>query len=552
MEATTSSPDWFSSDPVQAAVCTEFTQEATGSWVWLYRQRGDVRAHSIGQYSALLSPDRVERGIGGPGWDVHIGDGGFGFTEYYEDGGKRTVYERHPDNGVELLVVYRDFHGVRPSELELVEEFRLLFNLWEDRPTRSYYYFDDSGNPVKAVTITDEGVRALTSLVRRYQAAKQMHLALYIDSTLRSDELPATEESWDVADDAGVLSYYRGQLSLGDGMFSRFDGKRLLAPPPVEASGIYPYEKARQYETFLIGETPEGEPMRFASDPAQLANYFGANPDSPHYLTPVYFRREVLNKYYADTDRYTVEDGHLRCAGLWGLRLDNDQAGHVMVFLGDLGRDIPQQEAQYWLSFNILPPEEGPSETLVRRAFGGQFADPKSLDLRFPRAYREADKAWAAAFGAPLFQPLHDDDRHILSKLHVPVGDSAAEFDEQVLYLAKLVVDSLNEAAIEALTGKGDKKDEKGLAKLERLLDAKGIPDARGVLRPFANVQGLRSRGAAHRKATSFDITEAIGDLGRQEGFEKLLADAMGTLQALKQFAEQQSPLDDSDGGQSS
>ncbi|MEZ5431153.1 MAG: hypothetical protein R3F31_08240 [Verrucomicrobiales bacterium] len=34
--------------------------------------------------------------------------------------------------------------------------------------------------------------------------------------------------------------------------------------------------------------------------PGALANYFGANPDALNFLTPVFFRPEVLAKYYAD------------------------------------------------------------------------------------------------------------------------------------------------------------------------------------------------------------------------------------------------------------
>lgn len=252
----------------------------------------------------------------------------------------------------------------------------------------------------------------------------------------------------------------------------------------------------------------------------------------------MYFRREVLNKYYGDADRYTVGDGYLSCAGLWRLRLDNDRAGHVMVFLGDLGRDIPRAEAQYWRSFNIPPPEEGPSETLVRRAFGGQFADPQSVDLRFPRAYSDTNQAWREAFNEPLFKALHDDDQHVLSKLHVPVNNSAAEFDEQVLYLAKLLVDCLNEETLTAGADVGPKS-EKGLAKLERWLVGHGMADARSLLKPFAAIQGLRSRGAAHRKGSAFNIAIAIGDRTRQEGFEHLLRESMQTLDALREFAEE-------------
>jgi hypothetical protein len=253
-------------------------------------------------------------------------------------------------------------------------------------------------------------------------------------------------------------------------------------------------------------------------------------------LTPVFFRREVLNKYYADPDRYSVEDGYIRCAGLWGLRLDNDVPDHVVVFLGDLGRDIPLSEARYWRSFNLTPQEQL-SETLIKRAFLGQFADPVSVDLRFARVYAETKTVWEKAYGWPLFSDLHDDDAHILAKLHVPAGDSQSEFDEQVLYLAKLLVDYLNEDAI-TKSLQAPVKGEKGLAKLERFLAERGATDAAALVRPFASIQGLRSRGSAHRKGSDFDLSVAIGELSRTEGLRKLMSEAVNGLESLKSHAE--------------
>ncbi|MGI8412830.1 MAG: hypothetical protein ACR2QA_10145 [Solirubrobacteraceae bacterium] len=537
-------PDWLDADPCQAEVFAEFRSEMDGQWVWLSCTEGEVGAHSVGRYSALLTPERIAAGVSDPAWDAHPGEGHPGFVSYNGDNGWTTDYEATNDRGIELLVVDRTWHGVRPNEVELAQEFRLLFNLWEDRATRTFYDFDGSGNPIKSVAIEEQGVRALTSLVRRYQAAKQMYLALYLDSTLWSSDLPNEDHQWETRDAHLICGYYRcTRAAFDDRPFSRLLGKRLFAPPAREACGIAPFERAKEYHDFVLGTNDVGEELRFTSNPDELANYFGANPDSPHYLTPVYFRRDVLYKYYADTDRYSVEDGYLRCAGLWGVRLDNDQTGHVMIFLGDLGRDMPVDEARYWRSFNIIPPEEGPSETLVRRAFYAQFTDPQSVELRFPRVYSKTSKAWEGAFGWPLFKPLHEDDRHVLHKLHVPFGDTAGEFDEQILYLAKLLVDSLNEEALDGSVEK--RKGEKGLAKLERMLDGLGVPNARTLLKPFADVQGLRSRGAVHRKGSDFDITAALGESGRQVGFETLMQSAVVALEALRDIAEGQTAHSD-------
>ncbi len=533
---TQAKPSWADDDPKQWSILSRF-MDTPRQWVYVYRSWGDFESFPSGaEYSALLPPERIEAALSDPDWEVHIGAGGYGFTQWYDNGEATAVYEKYPDEGPELLVVRREFHCVRESSSELVEEFRLLFNLWEDRNTRTYYYFDGSGNPIKAAVIEDRGVRILWSLLRRYQAAKQMYLALYIDSSNHSPELPKQDVAWTHSDEHRVVRYNSSVNGFGDDPYSNFMGKRLFAPPPREECGLPPFEKQRTYEEFIIGLDMNGNEVTHTSDPDRLANYFGANPDSPHYLTPVYFSRDVLNKYFAASDRYTVEDGYIRCAGLWGLRLDNDQPNHVMVFLGDLGRDIPLDEARYWRSFNTIPSEEGPSSTLIKRAFRAEFTDPQSADLRFSHIYIKANKAWERAMGFTLFRPLHADDEHLLNKLHVPAGDTPGEFDEQILNLAKLVVDSINEEAILGAIGKGP-KDEKGLAKLERFLASKGIEDARQLLGPFARVQGLRSRGAAHTKGSDFDISVALGGATRREGFRKLLGEAIETLEALLAIA---------------
>ena len=69
-----------------------------------------------------------------------------------------------------------------------------------------------------------------------------------------------------------------------------------------------------------------------------MSNYFGANPDAPHYLTPIFFDSAVLSKYYSNPEKYKVDDGIIRCGTLWSLYIDNQNTGYVSAYLGDLGR----------------------------------------------------------------------------------------------------------------------------------------------------------------------------------------------------------------------
>jgi hypothetical protein len=217
----------------------------------------------------------------------------------------------------------------------------------------------------------------------------------------------------------------------------------------------------------------------------------------------------VLEKYYGDPDRYTVSDGHLYCGASWGVSIDDAVPDHVMVFLGDLGRDVPDREQAHWKAFNVS--YDGTiSETAYRRSELGQFASSDRLEHRFVAGYNRVNDAWSVKFGWSLFKAPRPLDSHILTTLRVPANGSIARFDEQIIGLAKLVVDSLNEEKIgEALSAKV--KGEKGIQKLERLLTEKGILGG-NMCDDLRVVQGARSRSAAHRKGEDFELAVLLDD----------------------------------------
>jgi hypothetical protein len=297
---------------------------------------------------------------------------------------------------------------------------------------------------------------------------------------------------------------YGGARAIPDdgAYFTRCFGKHLIAPPPVEQSGIWPFEPARSHASFIIGTGDDGNAIEHTCDPAVLSNYFGANPGAPHFLTPVFFRRAVLDKYYANPDRYRVTDGYLLAGGVWSLPLDNALDEHVAVFVGDLGR-LPDREQAYWKSFNVAP-GSGLSDIAVRRSFLGQFADTDRIEYRFTLAYTAVNEVWTRRFGWPLFKELHPGDAHLAHSLHVPTNPGFAAFDAQLIGLAKLVVDCLNEEELAKNTTKT--AGEKGIGKLERFVQDHGLSASRNPLcTTLRQIQGARSRSSAHRKGSDFD-----------------------------------------------
>jgi hypothetical protein len=288
---------------------------------------------------------------------------------------------------------------------------------------------------------------------------------------------------------------------------------------------------------FIIGVDSEGRAVENASDPDVLDNYLGANPGAAHYLTPVFFRREVLGKYFAEPERYTVVDGQLTCLGLWSCRIDNDLENHVAVFLGDLGRDLPYEERLHWRQFNV-PPEGKISETNFKRSFLAQFTDPKAADLTFRHEYREVSRDWEKAQGWPLFLAPSAGDAHLLDTVRVPVTNSQTELDEQIAHLTKLLIDSLNEKEIAARAG-AVPEGTKGIGKLAAFMEATKFPERDAVIQFLRDLQTLRSTGSAHRKGAAYDkIIAKLGvDAARKpDAIRRLLEEATAALRAMKTF----------------
>lgn len=103
--------------------------------------------HNIGVYCALIPNDQIERSLNEPSWDLSLGSGLPGTVEYHRDGEKQVSYLRFgDDDGIEPLLIYREFHGMREAYREISEEFRLFHRLYHDRKQDQYIKIDDSGN----------------------------------------------------------------------------------------------------------------------------------------------------------------------------------------------------------------------------------------------------------------------------------------------------------------------------------------------------------------------------------------------------------------------
>ena len=536
------------SDLSQKAQRQFFEHQGEGPWTVIRDSVHESRSVSYGVYCALSAPDRRDRALSDPGWDLTVTDGAPGFSQSWPDGVEMTTY--HPTGGmddeVEPLVLVREYHGAAESTVELDQQFRLFHNLRFDPASGSYYKMHEDGTQTLAVKVEGKHkILVRTPLLRQYIAARQLDLLLFIDSVVWSDQPTELAEAETYKNDRYVgARYYEDSPITSRRYFTRYLATKVIAPGPLETCGIWPFEeKDTNFPEFIIAEDEYGKPVMFTCDPDLLANYFGANPDAPHYLTPVHFRKEVLQKYYAKPELYSVEDGRLWCARLWSVQIDNDHEDRVVVFLGDLGRDLPSAERDYWRGFMIAP-DAKISESNLRRSFLNQFADSSALDLQFRRLYERANQAWAARYGWPLFREPKESDTYMLQQLRLPLNESQNEFEEAIRLLAKLMSDAINEKEVQKLLP--DKiENEKGISKLERLLTAEVYPQVTRDVAYLRRVQELRSKVTAHLKGSDYEksLTRNLDQRRGIEAIRWLLEDGVAFLQSLTAWT--QSPTED-------
>ena len=515
----------------QKGVLQEFLAGDSGPWTTVYRS-GDLCL-----FAGFAPLSSVPALLGGYSWDIHISRGG---PSLWRDSDGEAHYDcSFGDFDVQPVAIIQDHLGVLPRMLpQLFQEFCLYHNLWHT-DGRVYKKLHDDGTEEVACEVSDDLVRIRTKLLRQFQAAAQLVLVRYIGSTVRNEEslgCDSTELNLDFGGGDHRLSLLvRENKRTGDKL-SSLTGKRVVLPPLRSECGKWPFagQEEAAYLEFDIGETPEGDPIKSTCDPDALDNYFGLNPGAPPYVTPVYFAPEVLDRYYSDP-KFQVSDGYLSCEGLWGLSLDNNHPDHVMVWLGDLGCDLPERERLHWLAHNIFVPDGTPSQTALRRDILGEWAEADSPAWRLQRAYEDFRERWAAVWGWDLFSDPNEDELGLLACLRVPPKGTDAEFSEQVQALYWLLVESINMRQLKPELPKGE-EGEKSISLLERWLQHKShqhtVQDI-GLLRKINDLRivGEHRVGSKHAKV----IAKHQIDDDRREAVSALFEEAIAFLGSLEQ-----------------
>lgn len=522
--------------------------------------RGWITVSDKTIYSALATDEKVIECMKDYQWDLTPGRGG-AYVNTYSDGSYEYVRE---NNGLELFVIFREGYGTHDHYVELSEEFRLFCGMHErykSETEREFITVDDNGNENVVAVISGLLVRIKVKVLRSYLAARRLNLLVFIDIMRYSkntySELDFKPVQNDILQEKNVIYNYSSLIAPqldGNNSGGWLMGKCLLRynQDDFDAEN-YPYFCYDTYEEFIIGYDKNGDEFSYTCDDRKLSNYFVKKGDAPLTVTPVYFRKTVLDKYYNAPHRYHVDDGCIYSEGVWTLRVDNDQRDYTVVILGDLGK-LPHEEQLYWKGYNLAPPLGASlSKTACTRWFEGRFYNPEFPDLKFKYQFRMFNEKWGKKYSWSLFLPLAKDDEHRFKTLHcLTQPKNPNDFEEQILSMTKVLIDSLNESELvkaidetnsvvtkrlKELNAANKNAVKGGISKFELFLLTEG-KDLHASITFIRNLQELRSSTTAHRKSRSkknnCEDYFQIQSKTQQEVLEDIFCKGTEMLDALK------------------
>ena len=139
------------------------------------------KKYDIYLQSFLLPLNEVENDMENDTYNAHTLMPGITVYGSWEDDEK--VYHRWGnDNGYEPLVIKREYNGVATDSIEIVEEFRLLFNLYFNSQKNEYIDVSN-GEGITVVKMNDNGyVTIHKRYLKTYLAVKEKVLMIHIDS----------------------------------------------------------------------------------------------------------------------------------------------------------------------------------------------------------------------------------------------------------------------------------------------------------------------------------------------------------------------------------
>jgi len=521
----------------------ESQERQKDDWVEVAALYGD-NSSDFATFSAMIpnTGEGIATILSNANWGTHFSH--FGVPWFDEDlETKEVTYERgnireRDSIHLEAFVIYREFHGLFPERFDVLQELTLYHNLYYDGQN----YIDPVSEEMVINHLSEKRVHIKAYHVRDFLAARGAALVRYHDHRRRIAPYPqgGLPQQLNLRDKDLYYEIYiasdkdhSNHDPRNPGAFSRLLGKDIIHPfeEPKHKDYLELTKKEEIFTEYSIGLDEEGREIHHPCDESR-------------FLTPVFFTREVLRKYRDNPRLYSIEPLYLRCLDLWGIPYSINEEGLVHVWLGDLGR-IPEDEQLHWKACNVLPSGRL-EESFLRTQVLGEFADPDSPHFKVLQLRKQVNEFFLAKFGWQLFRDLDERERYIYQVIHPPLSNEPKEFSDQLIYLSKVLQDSLNVSEMSKAVGDKSKITDREGKKISHIQilqvfltemfgDTHIVQDLCESLRTLQRFRSTMSAHRLDRKAYEKMLTKMgfVGRISHVDVFNRLVQDINSSLEAL-------------------
>ena len=181
-------------------------------------QNGWIKVHDENIHCGLVIPECTEDILNDCNWDLgYISHG----ICIYSDGRYQSGY----DQKVSPLIYHRD-----NNEIEIAEEFRLLYNLYRKKTADGlvYYGIDENGDEVEVAHQKGITILIQVKFLKEFIALKKRHLVLFFDVDIEPCKSLKDQEV--IRKDDYMYEYWIVPPIGQEEVYSKLMGKCILKP----------------------------------------------------------------------------------------------------------------------------------------------------------------------------------------------------------------------------------------------------------------------------------------------------------------------------------
>ena len=434
--------------------------------------------------------------------------------------------------------------GVRERVVDISLPFLWCWGAIQEED--GWYYLNSAGRDqplIRYIIVEDHYKVEMRALeLRQYLMDVGRVLIAQVDHVSKIEINDIMDIDDEFSNDWANFSWHCSARSFGGAScFSRLVGQYAIRGVESPRLPIWKDSKrGKQYPDFQYDlDRESGQTLTHTCDPDKLGTYFDRDRSRLHYLTPVYFTPDVLDKYIREPSRYSVGATRLSCLDLWSVAISRNTVGLVEVYLGDIGRDLPAEEWSHWQTYNI-PPEGAMAEDRVRRDFLNQWESAPNPVSTLRTLRDQVNEKAGAVIGGRIWRPLSEPDKTEWDRLHSPVSSEPRSLNPAVLTLLKAMVDAIDVVLLRRYLQVEDKSN-RSLALLQDVIEK--LKGDKTIVEPLRALQNLRSgSGIAHMAGSGREkalVRMGVKGKSPQQAFETIVGQLVLMLQELdKLFAE--------------